>query len=198
MLSFLQDTCDQIGQEALNEACDWAVANPMVALGLSIGSAALAVGGLFWSKGRHVAQSSQPPVARMTQPARQRDSVLTTIAGTAVDMQELPSLPKQETAVPEKMPVQMIVNAYLEQQAAVRGNISRMRLIPMLFPAQGPIAKTLTQAEINTKVFAKLGLPADAQIPANSEGRSHYNQVLRDLKLEHLTLADSQLKRRFD
>lgn len=195
MLSFFQDACDQIGEESLNKACDWAVANPMaamVALGLGI------AGGLFWSRSHHAAQSSQlPVVARMVQPARQRDSVLTTIEGTAVDMQGLPSLPKQEMAAPEKMPVQMIVNAYLEQQAAMRGNISRMRLIPILFPAQGPIAKTLTPAEINTKVFANLGLPADAQIPANSEGRSHYNQVLRDLKLDHLMLAESQLKRRY-
>lgn len=193
MLSFLQDTCDQIGQETLNEACEWAVANPAIALGVALGSTVLAVGGLFWSRAGHAAASStpsaQPAVARMAQP-RTREAFLSTVERTTVDKDALPQLPKV-TAAPEYMPVQSIVTAYTKK-------IGQARLLPMLFPVQaGQIARTKSQAEINTAVLAKLGLPVDGHIPADREGRQHYNDVLDNLELPHLKLEETQINLRY-
>jgi len=183
MLSFT-DICDQLGSDALNGACDWAASNPAVALGLTVGGTLLAtVGGLYWSSNRQ----AQPVVVPRMQQTRGRQSLREAITGTDVDFNLVNEIADMEKA--EKMPLQTIVGAYLQQKAIEKSmNTTQIRnwVLAQAFPEQRVMGKAISQAEMNKAVLQLLGLPADGKVPTLSAGRKFYNDVLETLDLAHL------------
>ncbi|MGE3318254.1 MAG: hypothetical protein AB7I18_03070 [Candidatus Berkiella sp.] len=194
MLSFLsEDACRQLAEGAIRNTCEWAVSNPMVAMGIAAGTAAIAAttGGLYWLRSGPQRQvATRPIVARL-----QRESIQQTIASAPAPV-VAPVTPAAEVA--GKMPVQTIVLEHLRQQKEnadtrevalrlwdLRKN-EKQRLDPAtLVKLNLPVNVQTLAVTVDQLVLAKLGLPPTGKMPTG-EGQAKYEQVLDNLNLSHL------------
>lgn len=196
MLSFLDDTCQQLAEGVARQACQWTVTNPALVMGITAGAALMGGGLYFFNRGSKVTASTnnKPVVARLA-----RESVMATISAPVA-----PVVPVANVAVVAnsevfgKMPVQTIVLEALTRQKrnpatseiALRlWDLRRTEKQRLDEAALQKLNLPVTTATLNVKVdqvvLAKLGLPPTGVI-STAEQQTKYEQVLGDLNLTHL------------
>jgi len=193
MLSFLNDTCQQLAEGAARQACQWTVTNPALVMGITAGAALMSGGLYFFNRGSKVTASTnnKPVVARLA-----RESVMTSISAPVANVANVAVVANSEA--PSKMPVQTIVLEALtrqKQNPATREialrlwDLRRTEKQRLDAAALQKLNLPVTTATLNVKVdqvvLAKLGLPPTGVI-STAEQQTKYEQVLGDLNLTHL------------
>lgn len=151
MLSFIdQNTCGELADGVVRSACEYAAANPLLALGLTTGTLiAGTVGGLFW---RHRASATPAvnavPVARL-----KRQTVSEAITDTAIDQSQIVA-PKTLSAE-DKMSINLIVLAELNRQLQEPKTAEVARQLLVL--------RQTKRKEIDGLILAQLGYAEDGK-----------------------------------
>lgn len=201
MLSFIDsNTCQQLADGITRQACEWAVTNPTLALGLTAGTLVLSGGLYFFNHPKNTvsANNSQamPVVARIP-----REAVRATIARTLAENKPVvpvAAVVVNAEVVPAKMPVQTIVlEALTRQKQAPETRATALRLWDLrrtekqrldaatLQALKLPVNAATLNVKVDQVVLAKLGLPPSGVI-STAEQQAKYEQVLETLNLNHL------------
>ena len=173
MLSFLTDTCEQLAEGLAHEACEWAVSNPAIALGMTAGSLlATAASGLYFYNRRPAANTPVPtvPVARLA-----RQTVCQTISDINVDQSKLVA-----PSAGRRIPVQTIVLGELHRQLQNPATAVAARQLLDLRQTKGK--------QIDSLVLNGLGLPEDGKMPQTEVGQARHDAVVTTLNMSHLRL----------
>ena len=168
MLSFLTDTCEQLAEGAAQNVCQMAVANPMVAIGVTAATLFTASAGLYFGcRKPAVKDAPKPAVPRLA-----RTTFADMVKQTKVDQSKLSELVEVAPSVIRKMPVQSIVVAELKSRLATDAN------------AKVLLMRRQTEATtIDKQVLQELGLPVDGNMPRTEAGLANYEAIMTRLKL---------------
>lgn len=153
MLSFIdENTCSELADGVMRSACEYATANPVLALGLTAGTMIAGAAGLFFSRRGTAAPaaSSSQPVARL-----KRQTVSDVIIHTTID-QSLIVAPVELTTE-QKMARNLIVLAELNRQLDDPQTAKTARQLLQL--RQNPT----NQKVIDGSILEQLGYAADGQ-----------------------------------
>ncbi len=150
MLSFIdQNTCSELADGAVRSACEYATANPLLALGLTAGTMIAGAAGLFFSRrATATPASSSQPVARL-----KRQTVSDAIMDTAIDQSQI--VAPKTLSTEDKMSINLIVLAELNRQLQEPKTAEVARQLLVL--------RQTKRKEIDGLILAQLGYAADGK-----------------------------------
>lgn len=151
MLSFIdQNTCSELADGVVRNVCEYAAANPVLALGLTAGTMIASVaGGLFWSH-----RSSAPAATTTTQPvARLKRQAVSDIIDTPIDQSQI--VAPKTLSTEDKMAINLIVLGELNKQLQDPETAATARQLLLL--------RQTKQKEIDGIILQQLGYAEDGK-----------------------------------